>query len=59
MERKQKALMKAADPLNLCYGRGTMRPASTGNRRAWAMRQVRLSPRYTTRVTDLPTAHLG
>ncbi len=58
-ERKQKALMKAADQLNLTYGRGTVRPASTGIRRAWAMRQNYLTPRYTTRVQDVPTAWMG
>ena len=57
-ERKQKALMKAADKLNLHFGRGTVRPASTGNRQAWAMRQNHLTPRYTTRIADVPTAKL-
>ena len=55
-ERKQKALMQAADKLNLYYGRGTVRPASTGQRRAWAMRQNYLTPRYTTRISDIPSA---
>ena len=50
--------MKAADKLNLYYGRGTVRPASTGNRQAWAMRQNYLTPRYTTRIADVPTARL-
>ncbi|MBE7157325.1 MAG: Y-family DNA polymerase [Rhodospirillales bacterium] len=58
-ERKQKALMRAADHLNFCYGRGTVRPASTGSRQAWAMRQNHLSPRYTTRIGDIPCAATG
>ena len=58
MERKQKALMKAVDDLNLWGGRGTVRLASTGIRRDWAMRQNRLTPRYTTRIEDVPTARL-
>ena len=57
-ELMQKALMKAADQLNLYYGRGTVRPASTGHRRAWAMRQNHLTPRYTTRISDVPVARL-
>ena len=57
-ERKQKALMQAADKLNLHFGRGTVRPASTGYRRAWAMRQNYLTPRYTTRISDVPTARI-
>ncbi len=57
-ERKQRALMKAADKLNLYFGRGTVRPASTGHRQTWAMRQNHLTPRYTTRLSDVPTARL-
>ena len=57
-ERKQKALMQAADKLNLWYGRGTVRPASTGHRQTWAMRQNYLTPRYTTRISDVPIARL-
>ena len=57
-ERKQRALMKAADKLNLYFGRGTVRPASTGHRQTWAMRQNYLTPRYTTRIADVPTARL-
>ena len=58
MERKQKALMQAVDKLNLWGGRGTVRPASTGTRHAWAMRRQHLSPRYTTRWEDVPVARL-
>ena len=57
-ERKQRALMKAADKLNLYFGRGTVRPASTGHQQTWAMRQNHLTPRYTTRLSDVPTARL-
>ena len=56
MERKQNAFMQAVDKLNLWGGRGTVRPASTGQRQAWAMRQHRLTPRWTTRLADVPTA---
>ena len=58
MERKQRELMKAADQLNLWYGRGTVRPASTGTRHGWQMRQGQLSPRWTTRLEDMPRAKL-
>ena len=57
-ERKQKRLMAAVDALNLWGGRGTVRPASTGRRREWAMRQARLTPRYTTCIEDVPTARM-
>ncbi len=55
---KHQRLMAAADQLNLWYGRGTVRPATMGTRQPWKMRQGRLSPRYTTRLSDLPPAHL-
>ena len=57
-ERKQKRLMAAADQLNLWYGRGTVRPATAGMHQGWQMRQGRLSPRYTTRLADVPKAGL-
>ena len=57
-ERKQKRLMAAADQLNLWYGRGTVRPATAGMHQGWQMRQGRLSPRYTTRLADVPRAEL-
>ena len=47
-----------ADKLNLYFGRGTVRPASTGHRQTWAMRQNHLTPRYTPRLSDVPTARL-
>lgn len=50
-------LMSALDGLNQRYGRGTVLMASTGldgDRRAWAMKQERRTPQYTTRWEDMP-----
>ncbi len=50
------ALMRALDGLNARWGRGTLTYAAAGMARPWRMRQLRLSPRYTTRWDDLPVA---
>ncbi len=52
-------LMTAMDDLNLRYGRGTVLMASArlaGERRAWAMKQERRTPGYTTCWADMPVA---
>lgn len=49
-------LMAALDGLNQRYGRGTVLLASAGlagDRRAWAMKQERRTPGYTTRWEDM------
>ena len=57
-EAKERALMAAADKLNLYYGRGTVRTATAGVRQDWQMRRGRLSPCYTTRLEDVPRARM-
>jgi DNA polymerase V len=50
-------LMAAMDDLNQRYGRGTVQMASAGlagDRRAWAMKQERRTPGYTTCWADMP-----
>ena len=51
-------LMVAMDDLNQRYGRGTVQMASAaallGDRRAWAMKQERRTPGYTTCWADMP-----
>ena len=52
-------LMMTLDGLNQRYGRGTVLLASaglTGERRAWAVKQERRTPGYTTCWADLPVA---
>lgn len=53
------ALMQVVDRINERYGRGAAGFGATGwqERPAWGMRQQTLSPCYTTRFTDLPSAH--
>ena len=57
-EKKERALMAAVDKLNLYGGSGTVRTATAGFRQKWAMRRDRMSPCYTTRLTDVPVAKL-
>jgi hypothetical protein len=49
-------LMAALDAVNARFGRGTLRPLSTGLARPWGTRHARLSPRYTTRLDELMEA---
>jgi DNA polymerase V len=48
------ALMAAMDRINAKYGRGTVFPAAMGIERSWKLRAAYHSPRYTTRVEELP-----
>ncbi len=48
------ALMAAVDRLNTRYGRHTVFPAAMGIDRPWKLKAEHHSPRYTTRLSDLP-----
>lgn len=48
------ALMACLDRINDRYGRGTLFCASQGIERKFEMRREFISPRYTTRISDLP-----
>jgi DNA polymerase V len=50
---KRHHLMKAIDNINEEYGRMKIRLCVNGFARKWKLRQERLSPCYTTRMTDL------
>ncbi len=51
------ALMKAIDKINAQYGQQKLRLASQDLKRVWKMKQQKLSPRYTTQLTDIITIH--
>jgi DNA polymerase V len=53
-ERTSPDLMTALDEVNARYGKKTMVLASEGMKREWQMRADHRSPRYTTRLSDLP-----
>lgn len=49
-----KPLMSSMDNINKLFGRGTIRLASEQQSKRWSMRREFLSPRYTTRWSDIP-----
>ena len=52
---KQKSLMNVMDKLNTQMGRDKVRLAVQGFDRKWRLKQERLSPCYTTRLSDILT----
>ena len=58
--RDQSKLMEAMDSVNARFGKGTVHVASTGvpeqDESGWRMRQERRTPRYTTKIDDIPIA---
>ena len=48
------APMHAMDAVNDRFGKRTLTLASEGLSRSWALRAVHRSPRYTTRIEELP-----
>lgn len=54
--QQKKAIMQAVDKINLSQGRNTVFYAAQGVDKPWKMRQLKLSPKYTTSWADLPVA---
>ena len=54
MRPKSAQLMSALDQVNDRFGKKTLVLASEGMKRSWALRADHRSPRYTTRIEDLP-----
>lgn len=58
--RDQSKLMEAMDKVNKRFGKGTVHVASTGvperDESGWRMRQELRTPRYTTKIDDIPIA---
>lgn len=52
--RGSPALMTALDQVNRRFGKKTIVLASEGMARSWELRADHRSPRYTTRLADLP-----
>jgi len=48
-------LMKVVDKMNLQFGQQKIRLASQDQKRVWKMKQEKLSPRYTTKLSDIIT----
>ena len=52
--KKHQRLMNVLDSVNERYGRNTLKTACMGDGKAWHIKQERLSPCYTTRMSDFP-----
>jgi DNA polymerase V len=48
--------MKAVDMINRRWGRDTIQSAAAGLAKEWHFRQMKKSPAYTTRWSELPIA---
>jgi DNA polymerase V len=53
---KAARMMAAIDAVNAKHGRGAVTPAAIGIKKVWATKFEMRSPRYTTRVDELPVA---
>lgn len=51
-------LMKVIDKVNLVYGTQKIRLGSQDQKRLWKMKQEKLSPQYTTKLSDIITIHV-
>lgn len=51
-------LMQAIDKMNAAFGQQKIRLASQDLKRVWKMKQEKLSPRYTTHLSEIITIHL-
>jgi len=54
---KDKRMMQVLDFVNGKYGRNTLKFAVMGDGNSWKIKQEHLSPCYTTRMSDFPTAY--
>ena len=52
-DRRHGSLMQSIDQLNARFGQQKIRLASQDTRRVWKMKQEKLSPKYTTRLSDV------
>ena len=55
---KHAPLMKAIDKVNASFGQQKLRLASQDLRKVWKMKQEKLSPRYTTKLSEIITIHV-
>ena len=51
----ENSLMMAVDQINRRWGRNTIQPGGAGLAKGWHFRQMKKSPAYTTRWSELPT----
>lgn len=54
-DKRHSALMETVDKINASFGQQKIKLASQDLKKLWKMKQERLSPRYTTRLSDIVT----
>jgi len=54
LDDKRKTLMEVLDTVNRYLGQDTVFYASSGIKKDWEMKRAKLSPKYTTRWSDIP-----
>jgi DNA polymerase V len=52
-DQRHAAIMQVMDKMNQLYGQQKIRLGSQDSKRIWKMRQERLSPKYTTKLSDI------
>ena len=55
LSKENPALMNCYSKINIRFGKGALQLGSEARQEKWAMRREFLSPRYTTRWSDIPT----
>lgn len=56
---RSQSLMTAVDRINRMMGRGTIKLLAEGTDQRWAMKVEKRTPRYTTRLDELPVVKVG
>lgn len=56
-DERHAPLMQVVDKLNIAFGQQKIRLASQDQKRVWKMKQEKLSPAYTTKLSDIITIH--
>ena len=57
-DERHKIVMSTMDKLNTIYGMQKIKLASQDLRKVWKMKQEKLSPNYTTKLSDIITIHV-
>lgn len=56
-DNRHKAVMKSIDKINTIYGMQKIKLASQDTKKVWKMKQEKLSPNYTTKLSDIITVN--
>jgi DNA polymerase V len=57
-DERHQSLMKSIDKINAAYGQQKIKLATQDIKKVWKMKQEKLSPNYTTKLSDIITIHV-